>query len=328
VSEALGASESRDRGGIELELWQLELRYALLRIRHRAWQRRLAASLLGQGQQSPVVVVAAAQADRYVLMDGYGRVDALRELGRDTVWALLLPLSEAQALVIGYRLDTGRRRTALEEGWLIRELVETHGRKLLSVGVELGRGKSWASRRLGLVRDLPERVQELVREGCLCPYAAMRSLLPLARANGGRRRDECVQLGEVAAREGLSARQLDSLCRAWRAASAQQREQLGAEPLVYLKVDEAIESTSRPERREPSGQPRLVRDLEVLVSVSRRAEGLLRGHGGRADELGESAALVLVWPRAREAFEALTRQVEARLDAGFGDTDSGLAPAP
>lgn len=42
--------------------------------------------------------------DRYILLDGYARVRALRALGRDEVDALLLALPEAEALVLSHRL--------------------------------------------------------------------------------------------------------------------------------------------------------------------------------------------------------------------------------
>jgi hypothetical protein len=48
----------------------------------------LLASLAESGQQTPIVVVAAAgQPDRYLVIDGYKRIAALRQLGRDIVEA-------------------------------------------------------------------------------------------------------------------------------------------------------------------------------------------------------------------------------------------------
>ena len=111
---------------IEVELHQLELRYAGLRLGTTGRQARLAASLMEHGQQTPVLVVS--EAERYVLIDGYARVEALRSLGRDLVTATLLELPEAEALVLSYRLERGRRRSVLEEAWLIAELVERHGK--------------------------------------------------------------------------------------------------------------------------------------------------------------------------------------------------------
>jgi len=305
-----------DKASSQLELWQLDLRYAPLRIVHRDQQRQLTASILEHGQKTPLMVVASEETDRYVLIDGHRRVSALRALGRDTATALVMQMGEAQALVVSYRLDSCRRRTVFEEGWLVRELVETLDMTLDAVTVELGRSKSWVSRRLGLVRALPESVQQLVRSGRLSPHTAMSALVPLSRGNAEAAR----QIAEVTTREKLSSRQAAALCRAWSAANDAQRKQLLERPAQYLRLEEAV--ASAPRRKAPSEQPTLVRDFEVLASVSRRAEGLLRGYSGEGEAaLGEAEALIVAWPRAREAFSALSRQVEIKLDAGSGYED-------
>lgn len=324
---SIEASGEAVDGVHEVELWQLEPRFAALRISSRERHRQLVSSLLEHGQQAPLLTVRGDEPNRYVLIDGYARVEALRELGRDTASVIVLPLTDTAALVFGYRLHIGQRRTALEEGWLVRELVEARGKRLDEVAIELGRTRSWASRRLGLVRELSAHVQDLVRDGKLCPYTAMRSLLPLARANRAAKTPSTStvnQLADVVVREALGSRQVQVLCRAWRSASKEQRASLLASPRTYLKIDESLESKRAPTKRTPPSQPQLVRDFEVLVSVARRAEGVLRGYGTGAGEIGESEALVLVWPRAREAFYALTQRVEARLDAGLGNEDGDL----
>jgi ParB-like nuclease family protein len=66
-------------------LHQLALRHADLRIDDPVRRQRLTASLAEVGQQVAVVVVA--EGARFVLIDGYRRVEALRRLGRDTVTA-------------------------------------------------------------------------------------------------------------------------------------------------------------------------------------------------------------------------------------------------
>ena len=84
---------------MQLEFHQLDRRWEHLRVRHPARQRRWLASLAEAGQQTPIVVVAAeGQADRYLVIDGYKRLAALQQLGRDTVEAVVWPMSEAEAL--------------------------------------------------------------------------------------------------------------------------------------------------------------------------------------------------------------------------------------
>ena len=64
---------------MQLEFHQLDRRWEHLRVRHPARQGRLLASLADSGQQTPIVVVAAEdQADRFVVIDGYKRIAALK----------------------------------------------------------------------------------------------------------------------------------------------------------------------------------------------------------------------------------------------------------
>ena len=86
---------------MQLEFHQLDRRHEHLRVRNPQRQRQLLASLAAAGQQTPIVVVAVSdQPDRYLVIDGYKRVAALEQLGRDTVEAVIWPLSEVQALVL------------------------------------------------------------------------------------------------------------------------------------------------------------------------------------------------------------------------------------
>src|SRR5690606_5347010 len=104
-----------------LELHQLELRHADLRIRDAGRRRRLLAALAEQGQQVPVVVVS--EEPRYVLIDGYLRVEALRQLGCDTVQATQWPLSEVDALVQHHHLSAASR-SPFEQAWFLARLRE------------------------------------------------------------------------------------------------------------------------------------------------------------------------------------------------------------
>src|SRR5688572_29724811 len=92
----------RHRERVDLELQQIELRHQDLRIRDEGRRRRLIASLAERGQQVPVIVVA--EGERFVLIDGYLRVEALRRLGRDLVAATQWPLAEREALLEHHHL--------------------------------------------------------------------------------------------------------------------------------------------------------------------------------------------------------------------------------
>src|ERR1043165_5962174 len=150
---------------MRLELHQLERRWEHLRVRHPARQRRLLASLAESGQQTPIVVVAAeGQADRYVVIDGYKRIAALEQLGRDTVEAVVWPMSESAAVLLDRSLRLSEHETALEVGWLLQEMEQRFGYSVEELARRFDRSATWVSRRLGLVEVLAEAIQQQVRE--------------------------------------------------------------------------------------------------------------------------------------------------------------------
>jgi ParB family chromosome partitioning protein len=105
---------------MQLEFHQLDRPCEHLRVYHPERHRRLLASLAESGQQTPIVVVA--DSERFLVIDGYKRLAALRQLGRDTVDAVVWPMSEADALILDRSLRLAEHETALEQGWLLAEL--------------------------------------------------------------------------------------------------------------------------------------------------------------------------------------------------------------
>lgn len=216
------------------------------------------------GQQTPVVVVAGE--GKFVLVDGYKRVRALERLKRDTVRALEWGLAEPEALMLAKLMRNAESDTALEQGWLMREL---HERFSLSIG-ELARrfdkSHSWVSRRLALVRELPDVVQELVRRGELSAHAAMKHLVPMARAN----ELGCLELAKAVAAHGLSSRQVGTLSVAWAAGTPESRRLIITDPLLVLRAEE---EARRPKEKLPC--ERLKGDVAAIAGIARRARHLV-----------------------------------------------------
>ena len=103
-----------------------------------------------------MVVAAEAERTGYLVIDGYKRIAALEQLGRDTVEAVVWPMSEAEAVVLDRSLRLSEQETALEEGWLLAELEQRFGYGLEELARRFDRSLSWVSRRLALVEILPE----------------------------------------------------------------------------------------------------------------------------------------------------------------------------
>ena len=295
---------------MRIELNQLDMRYAVLRVGQRPEDSRLVASLARAGQQSPVLVVRGDPEGSYRLIDGFRRVRALRTLARDEVEAVVLELDDAEALMLCYRVRARDRLTAVEEAWLLRELVETHGLRQAELAVRLERSESWVSRRLALVRELPESVQERVRLGRLCPQAAMRYLVPLARAKPA----DCERLVERLGAARVSVRQMAALYAAWQAAPPAVRARIVDQPHLYLKAATELTRRLPPPRAGPTAADGLVADLELLVQLCFRMRRRLREVTGAAGS-GLPSRFDELWNQTRAAFESLERVLTEAVDA-------------
>jgi ParB family chromosome partitioning protein len=248
---------------MQLEFHQLERRWEHVRVRSPDRQRRLVASLAEGGQQTPIVVVAAPdQPDRYLVIDGYKRIAALEQLGRDTVEAVVWPMSEAEALVLECSMRLSARQTALEEGWLLAELEQRFGYGLDELARRFDRSVSWVSRRLALVELVPETVQELVRAGKLSAHIAMKFLVPVARVS----LDDCQRMAEAFVRLKCNTRQAGQLYEAWREASPRIRQRILEQPHLFLKAQRQVEP-------EPplTLAAKVLQDLEAVVAIANRA---------------------------------------------------------
>jgi ParB/RepB/Spo0J family partition protein len=287
---------------MELEFHQLEKKYAALRIADAQRRARLVASLCAHGQQQPVLVVRGTGTEggraRYVLIDGYARVAALDELKRDSVEATVLELSEAHALLLAFRLERNRARSAIEEAWLLRELITGHRIAQRDLAAWVGRSPSWVSRRLGLIEVLPAIAEETVRAGRLPAQAAMKYLVPLARANRG----QCAHLVEQLAGQRLSVRQCARLYAGWRAGNAAQRQAIVERPLLYLDLDEKQDQCAAPVDPGTEREQRLLRDLGLLAGVCRRVREALRE---REPDLPWPTVLRYAWQEAQAGFAAV-----------------------
>jgi ParB family chromosome partitioning protein len=84
---------------MQLELHQLELRYAGIRKRAPSPSAHALVGFLAEiGQQMPIIVVS--EAERFIVIDGYKRVRALKRLARDTVRTTGWQLPEVEALLL------------------------------------------------------------------------------------------------------------------------------------------------------------------------------------------------------------------------------------
>jgi ParB family transcriptional regulator, chromosome partitioning protein len=279
---------------MELELHQLELRYERVRKRAASAERALLGSLAEHGQQLPIVVVSADA--RFIVIDGYKRVRALKRLARDTVRAADWQLPELEALLLERRLRCGSE-DSLDQAWLLAELQERFGLSLEALAQRFERSKSWVSRRLGLLQALPVSIQDQVRAGELAAHAAMKYLLPLARANA----PAAAQLAAAIGPLKLTSRQVGALYSGWQSGTQRTRELIVERPHVYLQAQGATTPAS------PSASERWLQDLGAIAGIAQRARRTLEG--GLLQQLLERERAEM-----EQGFERMRSQVQRLLN--------------
>jgi ParB family chromosome partitioning protein len=254
---------------MELELGQLDLRYEKLRRRNARQERQLVASLSDKGQLLPIVVVRASGGEPYVLVDGYKRVRALRRLKQDTVVATVWELGELDAVLLERLMRTSESEGALEQGWLLEELTERFSLSHEELARRFDKSQSWVSRRIALVHALPTEVQERVQNGMLPAHAAMKYLVPMARA----KRADCVRLIAAFGQMRPSTREVAALYAAWAGGDSKTRELVVSQPRLVLRAREQAQIDQSPGDSSPSRK--LLDDFGILIGTSRRARARL-----------------------------------------------------
>ncbi len=247
---------------MDVDLHLLDLRYEGLRKRSPRRERQLLASLAEVGQQLPIVVVPVAGGG-LVLLDGYKRVRALRRLARDTVRATRWEMEESEALLLE-RLMRVAGEDALEHGWVLAELHERFGLSFDELARRFDKSKSWVSRRLSLVKELPKEIQAQVRAGDIAAHAAMKFLVPLARANA----KAATRLSVAMAPLKPTTRQVGALYAGWQSGTEQTRELILSTPQVFLRAQEE-QQQAQTATKSPSQL--LLDDLGAVSGIARRA---------------------------------------------------------
>lgn len=264
------------------------------------------ASLSDSGQQHPLVVVESEQENRYVVIDGYKRVRALKKLSIDQAVVMLWELDQAEALVLEQLMRSSDSAGAIEQGWLVAELQDRFGLSQEELARRFDKSQSWVSRRLALVRELPEAIQCVVRDGTLSSHIATKLLVPMARAKP----DDACRLAELFARLRLSTREAHKLYGGYLESGERGRELLLERPELYLRAER---QAAVPKSESPSPIEQLTGDLETLAAICRRtlrrlADGPLRS--ALAPDREQIAAIArLARQRTQELFDRIDSEL-------------------
>ena len=148
----------------------LDLRFKPLRTLSELSIKSMVRSLEKQGQLTPIVTTNDGK--RLILIDGFKRCEAAKILGL-TLINITVPSEGPLMKAHMYLLNKKGGYTMIEEGMLVRELVEVDGLLQVEVAAMIERHKSWVSRRLEMIRALSPQIVEDLKLGLLPPGSAV-----------------------------------------------------------------------------------------------------------------------------------------------------------
>jgi len=119
----------------------------------------------------------------------------------------------------------------IEQAWVISTLID-EGMTQAAIALRMGRDKSWISRRLSLVSELPDDIQQAIRSDEVSTWVAGRVFKPLARANAAHAKT----LLNTLKKQPMSSRELTVWFDHYKNANQGQRTKMVEQPDLLLRV--------------------------------------------------------------------------------------------
>ncbi|MCX6844413.1 MAG: chromosome partitioning protein ParB [candidate division WOR-3 bacterium] len=252
----------------EIELSSLDLRYEGYRMRNRADEARLLASICERGIVEPLAGVEVER--RPVLLNGFKRWRCARRLGLATAPYVSLGEDAALGIVALLRVSNDRALSILEQAGFVDELKRLHGMNVAQLAEALSRSKAWVSLRLGLLAEMSPVVRGKLFAGDFPVYAYMYSVRPFRRINEGGR--DAVDLFVTAlSGKGLSVREIEQLAQGYFRGPEELREQIRSGN-VALPLERLKPSVARVDGCTPFEQA-MLKDIDVAQKYMQRVMG-------------------------------------------------------
>jgi hypothetical protein len=192
----------------EIELSALDLRYESFRLKHSGQESRLLASICQRGIEVPLEGVDVN--GQSILLNGFKRYRCARQLKIGVVPYVALGLDEAAGILTLLRRSQQQSLSLLEQARFVEELQAVRLMSVAEIAAELSVSKAWVSMRLGLMKEMSERVRAQLFKGAFPVYAYMYTVRAFMRMNGIKP-DQIEQFVLALSGKKLSLREIEQL---------------------------------------------------------------------------------------------------------------------
>ena len=248
----------------EIELSNLDLRYADCRLKWEPSEKALLRSILNAGIRDPLQGVNVD--GRRILLDGFKRYRCARKLSIHIVPFVSLSNDAALGIIELIRISNARSLNILEQARLIEELKAVHRMSTAEIADHLERSKGWVSMRSGLISEMSDVVREEIFKGGFPVYAFMYTLRKFMRMNGNAKGDIDEFVKAVSGKR-LSVRDIERLADGYFKGSSELREQIKNGNLTW-SLDQLRGKTH--DSRCSSREQATLKALEILLRYIQR----------------------------------------------------------
>jgi len=249
----------------EVEISSFDLRFEAYRLRSKAAEGVLLASIMENGIREPLQGVEKGAVR--ILLNGFKRYRCAVKLGLGIVPYSILSQDEADGIVKMLRISNNSGLNILEQARFVDELKSVYHMSTADIANVLEKSKAWVSVRSGINREMSQTVQGHIFEGRFPVYAYMYILRPFIRINKieAEEIDEFVKL--VAGRN-LSIRDIELLAHGYLQGGDEFRQEIkaGNIALGLRSLKEESQKTGECTQQEQS----LIKDLEITQKYMRR----------------------------------------------------------
>lgn len=254
----------REKKIMEIDFHLMELRYADTRIKNAAALARMQNSIARYGQIVPALAVA--ESNKFILIDGYLRLGALKACGHDCIKLQVVEEKEADSLFVLLAKNNDRQWEVIEQAGLIQELHNRFSYSFGEIARRLGRDKSWVKRRLDLVCSLPEEIKEAVMSGKVSTWSASHVLAPLSRVN----EKDAVLLTEKLLKAPLSTRELARLYEHYKKSNRVVRDRIITGPTLFAEALREQEQQGDAKEVKEGPEGRWLKDISIVCHILKR----------------------------------------------------------
>jgi ParB family chromosome partitioning protein len=123
-------------------------------------------SLKEDGQWDPILV--RPKGDRYELISGHNRFQAVKELGWKEIEATVRDLSDVDAMFLSLKTNLIRQEmTEREQGKVLHKITEAFNISQTELAKKIGKSQAWVNKRIRTALDLTPKVANALDKGLI-----------------------------------------------------------------------------------------------------------------------------------------------------------------